>query len=294
MPPKALKAHLIVIDPQNDFMDIVAGPGDPVGFSIPGGPSFRSTLPVPGALKDMERVAGLLKRVGDRLDDVHVTLDSHRVIDIAHPGFWRDQNNRTPTPLTTIISHDDVKNEIWTPRSRVFRERALRYTESLAQQGKFLLLIWPEHCLIGSWGHNVVDVLKPELDAWERKQFANVDYVTKGTNTFTEHYGAMMAEVPDPQDPSTQLNMPFIQTLQEADIIGIAGEASSHCVKTTVEQIADNIGDAHLGKLHILTDCMSPVPQSPGTPDFPAVAAQFLKDMEARGLVLSDSKRFLA
>ena len=87
-----LSAHLVVIDPQNDFMDILAGPGDPVGLSIPGGPTFRSTLPVPGALADMQRCAAMIRRIGSRLDDIHVTLDSHRVIDIAHPGFWRDQN----------------------------------------------------------------------------------------------------------------------------------------------------------------------------------------------------------
>ena len=288
-----LKTHLVVIDPQNDFCDILAGKGDPVGLALPDGTKFRSTLPVPGALADMGRVASLINRVGARLDDIYVTLDSHRVIDVAHPGFWRDQNGKQPNPFT-MISHDDVKNRIWSPRSEAYRQRMLDYTGALQSAGKFVLMIWPEHCLIGSWGHNVVDVLKTELDAWERHQFANVDYVTKGTNTFTEHYGAMMAEVPDPNDPSTQLNGQFLSVLQDADIIGIAGEASSHCVKTTIEQIVDNIGDSHLPKIHILTDCMSPVPQTPGAPDFPAIAKKFLVDMKARGLVLTTSTDFMA
>jgi nicotinamidase/pyrazinamidase len=288
-----LKTHLVVIDPQADFMDIIAKPGDPIGLALPDGTKFRSTLPVPGALADMGRVAALIKRVGDRLEDIHVTLDSHRVIDVAHPGFWRDQNGKPPHPFTMIFN-DDVKNRIWSPRSEAYRQRMLDYTASLQTAGKFVLMIWPEHCLIGSWGHNVVDVLKIELDAWERKQFANVDYVTKGSNPFTEHYGAMMAEVPDPNDPSTQLNGQFLSVLQDADIIGIAGEASSHCVKTTVEQIADNIGDSHLSKIHLLIDCASPVPAVPGGPDFPAIAQQFFKDMEKRGLVLTTSTDFLA
>ncbi len=70
----ALKAHLVIIDPQNDFMDIIAKAGDPVGLALPDGTQFRSTLPVPGALADMERVAGLITRVGSKLDDIHVTL----------------------------------------------------------------------------------------------------------------------------------------------------------------------------------------------------------------------------
>lgn len=287
-----LKTHLVIIDPQNDFMDIIAKPGDPVGLSLPDG-QFRSTLPVPGALDDMRRVAGMVKRIGKRLADVHVTLDSHRVIDVAHPGFWRDSDGNNPAPFT-IITNADVKSGMWSPRNQGFRQRMLDYTAALETAGKFMLMIWPEHCLIGSWGHNVVDVLRTELAAWERQNFATIDFVTKGTNTFTEHYGALLAEVPDPQDPSTQLNGQFISVLQDADIIGIAGEASSHCVATTIQQIVDNIGDQHLSKIHIITDGMSPVPQTPGAPDFPAIAQQFLKDMAARGLVLTTSDAFLA
>ena len=272
----AIKAHLVIIDPQNDFMDLP-----------------NATLPVAGATADMDRVVGLLKRIGGKLDDVHVTLDSHRVIDIAHPGFWRDANGKSPGPFT-IIGHDDIVNGIWEPRSPKFRQRVLDYTAALAAAGKFLLMVWPEHCLIGSWGHNVYGPLKAALDGWERSEYANVNYVTKGTNAFTEHYGALMAEVVDPKDPSTQLNGGFISVLQDADIIGIAGEASSHCVKTTVEQIVEHIGDKHLSKIHILADCMSPVPQTSGAPDFPAIAQSFLKDMEKRGLILSTSTQFLA
>jgi nicotinamidase-related amidase len=288
-----LKTHLVIIDPQNDFMDIVAKPGDPVGLSLPDGTQFRSTLPVPGALADMGRVAAMVKRIGKRLDDIHVTLDSHRVIDVAHPGFWRDADGKQPAPFT-IIENAQIKSGMWSPRNQAFRQRMLDYTAALEAAGKFMLMIWPEHCLIGSWGHNVVDVLRTELAAWERTNFATIDFVTKGTNTFTEHYGALLAEVPDPQDPSTQLNGQFISVLQEADIIGIAGEASSHCVATTIQQIVDNIGDQHLSKIHIITDGMSPVPQTPDSPDFPAIAQQFLKDMATRGLVLTTSDAFLA
>lgn len=290
---RSLKADLVIIDPQNDFMDIVAKPGEKAGLVLPDGTAFRSTLPVPGALADMERVAKLIQRVGPKLNDIHVTLDSHRVVDVAHPGFWRDADGKAPAPFT-MIGNADIKSGMWAPRNQAFRQRMLDYTAALETAGKFVLMIWPEHCLIGSWGHNIVDVLQAELAAWERTNFATVDFVTKGVNTFTEHYGALMAEVPDPADPSTQLNGQFLQVLQEADIIGIAGEASSHCVATTIRQIVDNIGDQHLPKLHILTDCMSPVPQSPGSPDFPAIAQQFLKEMQARGLVLTTSTAFLA
>lgn len=289
-----MKAHLIIIDPQNDFMDIPSRQGDPaIGFQVPGGPSFRSALPVPGALADMGRLAALVRRVGDRLDDVHVTLDSHRHIGIERPPFWRDRRSKPPAPFT-IITHDDVKNGIWAPRASRYYKHALKYTAALEAAGKYKLMIWPPHCEIGTWGHNVVDVLMAELHRWEEENFASVDYLVKATNFLTEHYGALMAEVPMDDDPATQLSTSIITTLQEADIIGVGGEASSHCVPATVTQIVDNIGDEHLPKIHLLRDCMSPVPQSPGGPDFPAIAEAFFADMARRGLVISDSKTFLA
>lgn len=271
-----MRVELIIIDPQNDFMD---APG--------------AALPVPGAVADMRRLATMIDRIGHKLEDIHVTLDSHRVIDVAHPGMWRDGDGKRPDPFT-LISVDDIENGIWLPRNPVFRSRLLDYARALARQGNYPLMVWPEHCLIGTAGHNVEPTLMAALQRWERKEFANIDYVAKGTNTFTEHYGALMAEVPDPDDPGTMLNSRFLDMLAEADMIAVAGEALSHCVKSTVQQIADNIGEGHVKKFYILTDASSPVPALPGGPDFPAIASAWLKDMEARGMKLTTSDVFLA
>ncbi|RJF70840.1 hypothetical protein [Rhodopseudomonas palustris] len=287
-----LETHLLVIDPQNDFMDIPAD-ADPILFEQSNGPRFRSALPVPGALTDMDRLATTIGRIGPRLSRVHVTLDTHRVIDVAHPAFWRDGNGHAPPPFT-MISHADVVAGTWAPRNPDWKSRMLDYTAELENAGRFVLMVWPEHCLIGSWGHNIVDGLRDALSRWERDNGVTTEFVTKGINTFTEHYGALLAEVPDPTDPSTQLNRELMSALQQADVIAIAGEASSHCVATTVNQLVDHIGERHWSRIHLLTDCMSPVPATPGSPDFPALADQFLRDMATRGVVLTTSDAFLA
>ena len=69
---KSTKVHLVIIDPQNDFMD-----------------SPQSALPVAGANADMDRLAEFIRTNGKKLEDIHVTLDSHQVVDIAHPAWWR-------------------------------------------------------------------------------------------------------------------------------------------------------------------------------------------------------------
>lgn len=283
--------HLVVIDPQNDFMDIPAEEGAPVGLALPDGTRFRSTLPVPGALADMTRLAAMIDRLGGRLGRVHVTLDSHRLIDVAHPAFWCNAAGAPPPPFT-LITHADVVSGAWSPRRPEWRLRMLDYTAELERAGKFVLMVWPPHCLVGSWGHNIVDDLRVALARWERDYCSTTEFVAKGINPFTEHYGALMAEVPDAEDPSTQLNSGLVAKLQQADVIAIAGEASSHCVAATVSQLVEHIGEPHWSKIHLLTDCMSPVPASPGSPDFPALARQFFRDMATRGIVLTTSDAF--
>lgn len=286
---KNLKVHLVVIDGQNDFMG--NDDGTPYSVKLESGKSLTATLPVKGAVSDMKRLAKMVDRTGPRIEDIHATLDSHRVIDVGHPGMFRDQNGKSPNPFT-MFSSADLVNGIWTTRNPASRKRMIDYELALeSSKNKYPHMIWPEHCLIGTWGHNVQADLAEAFLRWERSQYANVDYVVKGTNPYTEHYGALMAEVPDPSDPSTQLNTAFLGVMQDADIIGFAGEASSHCVLTTLKQIVENIGKEHLKKFHLLTDCMSPV-VAPGI-DFPAIAEQFLKEMAVEGMTLTTSTEFL-
>lgn len=271
-----LKVHLVIIDPQNDFCD------------LPG-----ATLPVTGACGDMKRLSALINRIGHKLEDIHVTMDSHRLIDVAHPAFWMDQHGKQPGPFT-FISDTDIESGIWTPRNPAFRARGLAYTRALKATGKYTLCIWPPHCLIGTWGHNIHSDVNTALQAWSEKEFAMVDYVTKGSNPWTEHYGALQAEVPDPSDPGTALNTSFLTMLADADIVAVGGEASSHCVKNTVVQIAENIGEQHLTKFHLLADCMSPVGAVPGA-DFPGIAKAWLAEMKSKhGMTLTTSDQFLA
>jgi nicotinamidase-related amidase len=112
--------------------------------------------------------------------------------------------------------------------------------------------------------------------------------VTKGSNIWTEHYSALRADVPDPADPTTMLNERLIQTLREADLIFVAGEAGSHCVANTVRDIVEAFGDdTLLQKLVLLTDATSPVT------GFEALQETYLSDMAARGLKTATTTDFL-
>lgn len=258
---------LLVIDPQIDFCD-------PAG-----------ALSVGGADKDMARLAQMMTRLGADVSEVHVTLDSHHLMHIAHPIFWQDSAGKHPEPFT-IISADDAEEGHWTATQPEARERAVSYVQALERGGRYPLCIWPPHCLLGSRGHAVQPVLFEALLLWER-QYAVVDYVEKGSNVFTEHYSAIKADVPDPTDSSTQVNTALVSALKKADIIAVAGEAGSHCVANTIRDLADSFGDDRLvSKVVLLQDAVSPVA------GFSAYQDIFLSEMTARGMKLATTQDF--
>jgi len=261
------KLHLLIIDPQRDFCD-------------PDG-----ALAVPGADSDMERLADMITRIGDKIWDIHCTLDTHHVFDISHPIFWLNPNRVHPDPFT-IITKADVEKGGWHPTNPQYHKYVLDYVSQLEANKRYPLCIWPPHCLIGTKGHNVFPVLAHAMQKWETDHVGMVDYVTKGSNYKTEHYSAVQADVPDPGDPSTMLNNGLIKTLEEADIILLAGEALSHCLKFTVEDIANTFDEKHIKKMILLEDCASSVA------GFEQQGRDFVKAMTARGMQVSNSVDF--
>jgi len=268
-----MQIELLIIDPQNDFCDP------------------KGALYVPGAENDMDRLAAMIRRLKGKLGDIHATLDSHHLIDIAHPIFWLDSNGQHPDPFT-IVSASDVKNGLFRATNPQFQDRVVEYVTSLESNGRYPLCIWPPHCLIGSWGYAVYPNLYDALLEWEQ-DFAMVDYVTKGSNLWTEHYSAVQADVPDAEDPGTQLNWGLIETLQKADVVLLAGEAKSHCLANTVRDIADNFGEENIKKMVLLEDATSNVGDPPGTSMFTDMGDQFQSDLMARGMQVSSTVDYL-
>ncbi len=260
--------QFLIIDPQNDF-------------AHPDGQLF-----VTGADKDVARLAVMLQRHLDKIDQIHVTLDSHHWVHIAHPIFWQNSQGQHPDPFT-IITLEAVLSNQWRTTDVHSQQRALNYLMALKNNQRYNLTIWPPHCLIGQPGHNVVAPLISVLNQWENN-YAVVNYILKGSNCWTEHYSAIKADVPDVADPKTQLNVDLIATLQQADLIAISGQALSHCVANTVRDIADNIGEENIHKLILIEDTTSSVP------GFEALGEQFLIEMQDRGMKTAKSTDLLA
>ena len=272
---------LLVIDPQFDFCN------------------QAGSLFVPGADKDCVRLADMIRRISPKINDIHITLDTHHRYDIAHPMFWINSSGKHPDPFT-IISPNDVRKGIWRATIPAHQNRASmkahgldrdgaeEYVNTLSDNNRYPLCIWPPHCLIGSDGYSVQKDVYEAISEWEVAYNGFVDYVTKGSNYMTEHYSAVQADVPDPEDNGTQLNTRLIETLQSADIIAISGQALSHCVANTIFDIANNFGEENIKKFVLIEDTSSSVP------GFEKLGEDFVRNMVARGMQIAKSTDFLA
>ncbi len=283
LPAMKRKLHLLIIDPQNDFCDL---PTSYCPLPVAGLPCAPA-LPVPGAHEDMRRVARIIERAGHGISGITVTLDSHHRLDIAHPAFWMDRSGAAVAAFTEITA-DQVADGVYLPREPKALPRVLSYLHALEAAGRYKLMVWPTHCEIGSWGHNVHADVRAAYNRWEERSLTSVDKVVKGSNPWTEHYSAIAAEVSDPDDAGTQTNHALIASLKQGDSVFIAGEAGSHCVRATCEHLVEHWNPAQLSRLVLITDCISPVS------GFERHYLEFLSAMQARGLRLAQSDAVLA
>ncbi len=273
------KVHLITIDPQNDFCTPLAPGADPK-TARPG--HEKGALVVAGADQDMARLGAFISKNKGRLEQIHCTLDSHQYVHIAHPPFWKNSKGDRPNPFT-LITEDDVKNGVWSAYNPKWQGKALGYVETLKKNARYVLCIWPPHCLIGTWGHAIVPPVAQALYEWEG-EFNRVNFVAKGSNLFTEHYSAVRADVEDPDDVSTKLNVALIDMLTEADEILITGEALSHCVANSIRDVAKEFGDSQVSKFTLLEDTCSNVG------GFEKLGQDFVKELVKKGMKTTNTK----
>ena len=234
------------------------------------------------------------------------------------------QPRRHPDPFT-ILSADDVRKGIWKPRSDLqflqlppsqggvtidptvfaasatnicnengqlldIQQYCIEYCTRLEERGRFQLCIWPEHCLIGSPGHAIVNDIRAALNEWSDQTGRSVEWVMKGQHPLTEMYSAIAADVP--VSTETAFNVALTTSLLTPGTrLLVAGQAMSHCVNYTMRDLVSiwkqnastmdhRTSATATTDLILLIDCASAVPGCS------AAAAQFVADMQAEGVKL--------
>jgi nicotinamidase-related amidase len=258
--------RLLLIDVQNTFCL-------PDFELFVGGRSGR------GAIEDNIRLCEFIYRNLGEIDQIIATLDTHHLHQIFHPVFWIDEQGEHPTPAVTTISPEDVRSGRWrvNPEFGVespdqLQAYALHYVQQLSDGGKYPLLIWPYHAMLGGIGHALVPAVEEAIFFHGIARSSQASFSIKGDRTLTENYSALAPEVFTNQfgDRIATKNDSLIQQLLASDKLIIAGQAQSHCVAWTVNDLLTEIkaiDPALAQKVYLLADCTSSV-VIPGVVDY--------------------------
>lgn len=256
-----------------------------VAFCTPGASLF-----VPGAVEDTQRALRFLYSHLDRITELVFSLDTHRAFQIFHPAWWRDAEGRPPAPLS-VITAADVRAGRW--QATRFPEESLAYCERLEASGRYVLTIWPYHALLGGLSHALVPAVYEASLFHALVRDTPTHFELKGEHPLTENYSVLSPEVTEVKGQKVgEFNTRLFERLMSFDRVYVFGQAKSHCVLSTLQDLRQHIertDRSKMGRVYILEDAMSPVPAPPLDPlppalDFPRVADAALRDFRAAGM----------
>jgi nicotinamidase-related amidase len=275
LPPASSDAPcvcLLVVDAQNTFC-------------TPGFELFVAGRSGTGALDDSRRLCSFVYRNLRAITEVVVTLDTHQAFQIFHAPFLVDAHGRHPDPYT-LVTPDDVVSGRWRIDPRAAEtvglahpdEHLSAYTETLAGRGKYDLTVWPFHAMVGGIGHALVSAVEEAIFFHSIARRSQTRFEVKGQSPLTEHYSVLGPEVVHGARGETigVRNTALVEHLLGFDAILVAGQAKSHCVAWTVDDLLED-APGIAPRLYLLEDCSSPVvvPGIDYTGDADAAYARF-------------------
>lgn len=293
------RTALLLIDMQKDFCF-------PEGTLYVGGRSGT------GAVDDSRRMAEFIYREMGSITSVIPTMDTHMPFQIFTPSFWVDENGNALLPHDIIDGNMQVirggvaSGLVASPNPAITREvigsdnyvwlksQVEFYAAELARAGKYPLYVWPEHCVLGSDGYSLVGVIQEARMFHSYVRNAQNMPQVKGGNPLTENYSIFGPEVTamfDGKGVIAQKNVQFLEILLSYDKIGVAGQASSHCVKSSIDDLLGEIQakDPSLAKkVYVIRDGMSSV-VVPGVVDFTDDAERALDRYASAGMNIVSS-----
>ena len=266
----AKRACLLLVDCQNTFC-------------IPDFELFVAGRSGNGAVEDNVRLCRFIYRNLPAITRIIPTLDTHAAMQIFHPIFWVDRQGEHPKGGQTIVSLEEVRSGTWKVNPAIANsvapggyEKLQRYAEhyvgELTASGKYPLMIWPYHAMLGGIGHALVSSVEEAVFFHGIARQSQVRCHIKGEHPLTEHYSVLHAEVREDEEgkPMAAPSREFLQALLGFDALIIAGQAKSHCVGWTVADLLAEPEARVTGlarRVYLLEDCMSSV-VVPGVVDF--------------------------
>jgi nicotinamidase-related amidase len=245
-------------------------------FCIPGFELFVAGRSGTGAVDDSRRLCEFLYRNLGTITQVFPSLDTHQAMQVFHAIWLVDEHGNHPAPYT-LVSAADVESGRWRANPAVaealgieldYAERHLaHYTRRLAEGGKYDLTIWPYHAMLGGVGHALVPAVEEAVFFHSVARHSQPEFQVKGDKPLTEHYSMLGPEVTEGPDGDRLggINTALVEKLMTFDAVVVAGQAKSHCMAWTIDDLLEERGLAE--RTYLLEDCTSPV-VVPGAVDY--------------------------
>jgi nicotinamidase-related amidase len=234
-------------------------------------PGFE--LFVPGAPDDNRRLCEFVYRNLGAITQIVPTLDTHHALQVFHASWLVDAEGRHPAPYT-VVSVRDAEDGVWRAADPAEQEGLVEYVRALEAGGRYRLTVWPYHAMLGGIGHALVSAVEEAVFFHSIAREVSPAFQVKGDDPRTEAYSALGPEV------GGRRNAGLIELLRSFDRVVLAGQAKSHCVAWTVEDLLE---DLPADRLYLLEDCMSPV-VVPGAVDFTDEADAAVARFAERGV----------
>ena len=226
-----------------------------------------AALYVPGAVEDTVRALKWFYTHMGRITEWVVSLDTHELHQIFHPAFWRSEHGSAPSPFTTITAQD-VRTGKWVPRGEY--DACLDYLDQLESTERYVLTIWPYHGLLGAINNALMPSVSEAIYFHSFARDTAPRFIVKGRQPLTEMYSVLAPEVTEVGGQNVGgFDEELLKHLLGFDEIYVFGQASSHCVLATLEDVHKTLATTYpsqLSKFIILEDAMSPVPAPPLDP----------------------------
>jgi nicotinamidase-related amidase len=248
---------------------------------------------------DNRRLCEFVYRNLGTITQILPSLDTHHAMQVFHAIWLVDAEGNHPDPYT-LVTAEDVEAGRWRVNRAVsealgidadYADRHLaHYTRQLAEGGKYDLTIWPYHAMLGGIGHALVSAVEEAVFFHGIARQSRPDFQVKGDNPLTEHYSMLGPEVTEGPDGDRLggKNAELIAKLLTFDAVAVAGQAKSHCVAWTIDDLLTT--ERRLAeRTYLLEDCTSPV-VVPGVVDYTDEAdAAFARFAEAGMHVVSST-----
>jgi nicotinamidase-related amidase len=279
----AFRICLLAVDIQNTFC-------------IPDFELFVAGRSGTGAVDDNRRLCEFVYRNLGEITQIFPSLDTHHAMQVFHAIWLVDERGDHPAPYT-LVSAEDIARGRWTLNSGVaealgidveYAERHLAYyTRQLAEGGKYDLTIWPYHAMLGGIGHALVSAVEEAIFFHGLARYSNPEFQVKGDNPLTEHYSMLGPEVTEGPDGDRLggKNTELIEKLLRFDAVVVAGQAKSHCLAWTIDDLLDDedVRERLAERTYLLEDCTSPV-VVPGVVDYTDEANAAFERYAAAGM----------